>query len=184
MLLKKKGCKRMNKAGEVFYYDELQSPIGTLTICRSDQGICLVEFGDRESHQVAIQKWMDRWSYAPTLTYAPGQLEEAKRQLQEYFEGRRQRFELPLDLRGTSFQLQVWHALADIPYGEVCSYKMVAVSIGQPKAVRAVGGANNKNPVPIIIPCHRVIGANGSLVGFGGGLDIKQQLLRLEKAVT
>ena len=162
----------------------MQSPIGKLTICRSNLGICQIEFGEMETRQESLLKWLNRWSSAPVLEYAPGQLEQAKGQLQQYFEGSRQRFDLPLDLRGTSFQLQVWRALADIPYGEVCSYKTVAISIGQPKAVRAVGGANNKNPVPIIIPCHRVVGANGSLVGFGGGLDIKQQLLTLEQAVT
>lgn len=107
--------------------------------------------------------------------------ELAKLQLQEYFEGERKIFDLPLDMRGTDFQKQVWAALCDIPYGETCSYKALACAIGNPKASRAVGMANNKNPVSIVVPCHRVIGADGKLVGYAGGLDIKSALLQLEK---
>ena len=105
---------------------------------------------------------------------------EACRQLNEYFEGRRKEFSLPLQLKGTEFTLNVWNELRNIPYGEVRSYKEVAEAVGSPKAMRAVGNANNKNPIPIIIPCHRVIGANGKLVGFDWGLDIKERLLSLE----
>lgn len=107
-------------------------------------------------------------------------LTEAKKQLQEYFEGRRKEFNLPLLLRGTEFQKKVWQGLCTIPYGETISYKELAGIIGNPKAVRAVGGANNKNPIMIIVPCHRVIGADGSLVGFGCGLHVKKLLLELE----
>ncbi|MDO9492332.1 methylated-DNA--[protein]-cysteine S-methyltransferase [Acetobacterium sp.] len=99
----------------------------------------------------------------------------------EYLDGKRRSFDLPLSPQGTDFQLKVWKALRDIPYGAVCSYKEIAQAIGNEKACRAVGGANNKNPISIIIPCHRVIGADGSLVGYGGGLEIKKQLLKLEK---
>ena len=108
-------------------------------------------------------------------------LEEAIKQLDEYFKGERKNFHLPLKLKGTEFQKKVWRALLDIPYGETFSYKDVAKNIGNEKASRAVGNANNKNPLPIFIPCHRVIGANGKLVGYGGGLDIKIKLLELEK---
>lgn len=105
------------------------------------------------------------------------------RQLNEYFNGDRRQFDLPIDLCGTSFQKLVWQQLQTIPYGEVRSYKDVAQAMGAPKAVRAVGGANNRNPVSIIVPCHRVVGSNGSLVGYGGGLEVKEYLLRLEGAL-
>jgi methylated-DNA-[protein]-cysteine S-methyltransferase len=108
-------------------------------------------------------------------------LKKAAQELQEYFIGKRKRFDLPLSPQGTDFQQKVWKALQDIPYGAVCSYKDIARAIGNEKACRAVGGANNKNPISIIIPCHRVIGANGSLVGYGGGIEIKKQLLALEQ---
>jgi methylated-DNA-[protein]-cysteine S-methyltransferase len=106
---------------------------------------------------------------------------EAERQLRAYFDGRLRKFDLPLDLRGTEFQRRSWRALLEIPYGETRSYGDMARSIGKPKACRAVGMANHRNPVSIIVPCHRVIGADGSLVGYGGGLDVKKFLLNLEK---
>lgn len=105
----------------------------------------------------------------------------AHQQLQEYFSGLRQAFTVPLSMKGTEFQLAAWQALQTIPYGETASYKAVAEQIGRPKAMRAVGMANNRNPVAIIVPCHRVIGANGKLVGYGGGLDMKQWLLTHER---
>ena len=108
-------------------------------------------------------------------------LREAAQQLQNYLEGKRRSFTLTLDPKGTEFMLSVWKALQNIPYGETCSYKDIAERIGNPKACRAVGLANNKNPIPIFIPCHRVIGTNGKLVGYAGGLEIKEQLLNLEK---
>ncbi len=108
-------------------------------------------------------------------------IKKAYEQLKEYFNGQRTSFDLPLNPKGTEFQKKVWNALLDIPYGYTCSYKEIAVRIGNEKACRAVGSANNKNPIFIIIPCHRVIGKNGSLVGYGGGLHIKQKLLELEQ---
>lgn len=107
-------------------------------------------------------------------------IKEAFRQLSEYFSGKRKTFNLPLLLKGTDFQKQVWQALLKIPFGETRSYKQIAEAIGNPKAVRAVGMANNKNPLLIVVPCHRVIGANGKLVGYAVGLDKKEYLLRLE----
>jgi len=109
-------------------------------------------------------------------------LKEAARQLKSYFAGELKEFSLPLAPEGTAFMKQVWAALCEIPYGKTASYKDIAEKIGRPKAARAVGLANNRNPIPIIIPCHRVIGADGSLVGYGGGLDIKKRLLELEKS--
>lgn len=108
-------------------------------------------------------------------------IQKAFLQLSEYFRGERRQFDLPLNPRGTVFQKQVWEALLEIPYGETRSYKQIAEAIGNPKAVRAVGMANNRNPLLIVVPCHRVIGANGKLVGYGAGLDKKEFLLRLEK---
>lgn len=108
---------------------------------------------------------------------------EAYAQLSEYLNGKRKTFDLPFKMRGTQFQEQVWNALLDIPYGETRSYKQIAEAIGNPKAVRAVGMANNRNPLLIIVPCHRVIGKNGSLVGYGEGLEMKEFLLRLEKSL-
>lgn len=109
---------------------------------------------------------------------------EAKRQLDEYFAGRRKEFDFPLSMQGTEFQKKVWKALRQIPYGETRSYQEIAEAVGNKKACRAVGMANHHNPVLIAVPCHRVIGKNGSLVGYGGGLDVKKQLLELEKKFT
>ena len=108
-------------------------------------------------------------------------LKNAVRQLEQYFIGERQEFDLPIKLKGTDFQLKVWTALRNIPYGETCSYGELAKEIGNSKASRAVGGANNKNPILIIVPCHRVIGADGSMVGFGAGIGVKEYLLNLER---
>jgi O-6-methylguanine DNA methyltransferase len=105
---------------------------------------------------------------------------EAARQLRAYFAGQLRRFDLPLDMQGTEFQLRVWHELERIPYGETRSYRQIAEAVGAPRAVRAVGAANGANPIPIVVPCHRVIGANGKLVGYGGGLPLKKRLLELE----
>ena len=111
-------------------------------------------------------------------------LMEAARQLQAYFAGRLREFQLPLDIDGTGFQKRVWGQLAAIPYGETRSYRQIAQALGSPGAVRAVGAANGANPVPIVVPCHRVIGAKGKLVGYGGGLALKKRLLELEGCTT
>lgn len=108
-------------------------------------------------------------------------IEECFKQLNEYFKGERKEFNVPIEVEGSEFQKKVWNALLDIPYGETRSYKDIAIAIGNEKACRAVGMANNRNPISIIIPCHRVIGANGKLVGYGGGLNIKEKLLNIEK---
>lgn len=110
-------------------------------------------------------------------------IKEAYQQLSEYLKGERKEFDLPLNPKGTDFQKRVWRALCDIPYGEMRSYKQIAKAVGNSKAVRAVGMANNRNPITIVVPCHRVIGADGKLVGYGGGLEMKEFLLRLEKSL-
>lgn len=165
---------------EMLYYDELQSPIGPLTVCATEKGLCLIEFGSFYVKEAVIQQWSRTWAGNGGYQRDEARLAPAITQLKQYFAGELKAFDVQLDMRGTSFQLQVWEALKSIPYGNVCSYKDVAESIGRPKAVRAVGGANNKNPVPIVVPCHRVIGTDGTLIGYAGGPEIKRILLTLE----
>jgi methylated-DNA-[protein]-cysteine S-methyltransferase len=143
-----------------------KSSVGWLRLVASDHALLELSF---------VQK-----GTAPSQNRNPI-LKNACLQLGEYFAKKRQSFDLPLELNGTHFQKSVWRALQNIPYGETCSYQDIAKATGNPRAVRAVGGANNKNPMAIIIPCHRVIGASGDLVGFGGGLKKKEFLLGLEK---
>jgi methylated-DNA-[protein]-cysteine S-methyltransferase len=146
------------------------SPIGALLLAGSEAGLNLVSFSTgRHAREVDPQWREDRSAFA-----------EVVRQLKSYFAGQRTSFHVPLVLEGTEFQKKVWTALQKIPYGETVSYQELAVAIGRPKAVRAVGAANGANPIPIIIPCHRVIGNDGSLTGFGGGLPLKKRLLELE----
>lgn len=146
-------------------YQYLNSPIGFIKITANDEAINEVTFVENEEED------------------KPNALtQEAVNQLMEYFEGKRKVFDLPLSPIGTPFQQAVWKALCSIPYGETRSYGEIAKMIGNPKASRAVGMANNRNPISIIIPCHRVIGASGKLVGYGGGIDKKIYLLNLEKA--
>lgn len=121
-----------------------------------------------------------RFGYIDSATDETSLLSDAKKQLQEYFAGSRKTFDLPLHPYGTEFQKSVWKALQNIPYGETASYKDIAEAVGNEKASRAVGMANNKNPLPIFIPCHRVIGSNGKMVGYAGGLSIKEKLLEIE----
>lgn len=146
------------------------SPIGLLKIHTTEQGLCAIEF----LGEGVLPKEKSVSSPHPLL-------QQAVRELDEYFRGERRVFTLPLAPQGTPFQHSVWEALQRIPYGTTCSYGEIAATIGNPRASRAVGMANNKNPLPILIPCHRVIGADGRLVGYGGGLDIKKKLLALEQ---
>lgn len=152
-------------------YDLWQSPWGELLLAVSDKGVTQVTY-QQGDHPVSIPDTWERDIDA---------VSELKRQLQEYYEGKRQQFTLPLDPQGTEFQCQVWQALAVIPYGESRSYADIAHDIGRPKSMRAVGAANGRNPIAIIVPCHRVIGKDGSLTGYAGGLEVKQQLLRHER---
>ncbi len=117
------------------------------------------------------------------INYENAMTKQAYEEVVEYLAGKRKSFTVPILLKGSTFQLKVWNALLEIPYGETRSYKEIAESVGNPKAYRAVGGANNKNNIMILIPCHRVIGRDGSLVGFGGGLEVKEKLLDLEKRI-
>ena len=160
----------------------LQSPLGPLLAAATGRGLCMLEFADRRKLPAQAAD-LTRWYESPVIPGGGGSspiIEQAGRELEEYFGGRRRSFEVPLDLRGTPFQEQVWQELVRIPYGETISYEELATRIGRPGSQRAVGHANGRNRVPIIVPCHRVIQKNGQLRGYGGGLWRKQWLLELE----
>lgn len=167
--------------GVLLAYTEIDSPIGPLVLVASPKGLCKVEFGTFEGNREQREQWAQRWYGEYELAEQAEQLQPIAEQLTQYFKRERESFEGELDLQGTDFQKRVWLALLTIPYGETASYKHIAETIGSPKAVRAVGGANNQNPLPVIIPCHRIIGASGDLVGYGGGLQTKVHLLDLEQ---
>ncbi|WP_406676228.1 methylated-DNA--[protein]-cysteine S-methyltransferase [Moorella sp. ACPs] len=166
---------------ELFTITHYPSPIGNLTIVTGVAGLCRLSFPGEEPG--AIPSYLAQKFPGATITVEENgsSCREVMRQLDEYFDGRRFSFSLRLDLRGTPFQLAVWSALQKIPYGTTCSYSHIARVIGRPEAVRAVGQAIGRNPVGIIIPCHRVIGKDGRLVGFGGGLATKEWLLNFEE---
>ncbi len=146
------------------YIDYLDSPIGLVEIEASEQGVSHVNFFDTKNHAVNNSSHTDH----------------CKQQLEEYFAGIRREFDLTLDQQGTDFQRSVWGKLLEIPYGVQKAYRDIAEALNNPKAVRAVGAANGRNPISIIVPCHRVIGSNGTLTGYGGGLERKAWLLRHE----
>ena len=149
------------------YANTIKSPVGLVEVTASDAGVTSIYFVEQPQHQTRPNQHINQ-----CLT-----------ELGEYFDGNRKAFDVPLDPQGTEFQQQVWQALLEIPYGQMASYAEVASAINKPKAVRAVGAANGRNPLPIVIPCHRVIGTNGSLTGFGGGLEAKTFLLELERKI-
>jgi len=151
-----------------------EAPFGVLTVVGSDRGIRFVMFNNDAHPKPLEQLQISDTEIHDTVNVAISQLEE-------YFDGSRRSFDLPLDLRGTDFQVEAWNALAEIPYGHTASYGQQAASIGRPKAVRAIGGANGRNPVAIVLPCHRIVGADGSLTGFGGGIEVKKWLLDHEQ---
>ena len=142
----------------------METPAGRLLLCADEKGLCRICFDacrdEKDEHPLLLQ---------------------AEDELNEYFAGRRRRFSVPLSIHGSDFQKRVWRALADIPYGETAGYQEIACAVGNRNACRAVGMANHVNPLPIIIPCHRVVGKNGKLTGYAGGLEIKSLLLELEK---
>ena len=152
-------------------YKYIESPIGRLLLAGNGPGLKLIGFPSGKGMVTPDPDWIENLNCFP----------DAEKQLGKYFLGERRVFELELEPEGTPFQVAVLDALLQIPYGETRSYRDIAIGIGRPKAVRAVGAANGRNPLPIVIPCHRVIGANGSLIGFGGGLEAKTFLLDLEE---
>ena len=156
-----------------YYHKIIASPIGDLTLVATDAALIAIRFPGEDDARAPV----------PTLALTPDHpiLRAAGTQLGEYFAGARRVFDLPLAPQGTAFRVAVWQALLTVPFGETCSYATIARAIGQPTATRAVGAANGRNPIPIVIPCHRVIGADGSLTGFGGGLPTKRFLLDHER---
>jgi methylated-DNA-[protein]-cysteine S-methyltransferase len=150
----------------------VESPIGPLVLAGDREAVRHILFAEKGKAARAEAGWEESMS---------GAVGEAARQLREYFAGKRTEFDLPLSPDGTEFQKTVWRKLQGIPYGKTISYGELARRVGNPKASRAVGAANGRNPIPIVIPCHRVIGSNGKLTGFGGGLPVKEALLRLER---
>jgi methylated-DNA-[protein]-cysteine S-methyltransferase len=154
----------------MMYYCYLSTPVGDLLLAGDDDALSLVGFPKGKMRHDPESDWI--FNEKPFAA--------ARQQLEEYFAGERKDFDLSLHLSGTEFQISVLEELQRIPYGETTSYGDIAERIGRPKAMRAVGAANGRNPIPVIIPCHRVIGSGGDLTGFGGGLDTKEALLRLE----
>ena len=155
------------------HYCYLDSPIGRLLIAGDNDALRYIAFPEKSRPRKPERGWTESMQ---------GAVAAAAAQLREYFAGRRKEFDLPLLTEGTAFQRRVWKCLQTIPYGETISYAELARRAGNPKAARAVGSANGRNHIPIVIPCHRVIAADGSLGGFGGGLDVKQRLLALESS--
>src|SRR5918912_2157062 len=153
-------------------YDVVESPVGDLHVAATDRGLCRISYwGDRWEDELARQ-------FGVRVLRSP--LDDVRRELDEYFDGRRREFDLPLDLRVAPFHEAVLHELARVPYGRTETYGALAAKVGRPKAARAVGTVMNRNPIPIILPCHRIVGSNGSLTGYAGGLDVKRALLELE----
>ena len=158
-------------------YDVADSPVGELLLAATEHGVCRVSFDPDPDLDELAQ------TFGVRVLRVPSRLEGLQRELDEYFAGRRHAFDVPIDLRATPFQETVLHELARVPFGRVETYGSLAAKIGKPRAARAVGGALNRNPIAIVLPCHRVVGTNGSLVGYAGGLDRKAALLRLEGAL-
>jgi O-6-methylguanine DNA methyltransferase len=168
--------------GEVFATREFVSPIGVLRCAVGRGGVIRIAL-PRDGGDGFVGWLARRLPDAERVDWLP-ELDDLERELTEYFDGRLTRFGVPLDLRGTPFQVSVWRALLEIPYGETCSYAAIADQIGRPRAQRAVGAANGANPVPVLVPCHRVIASGGGLGGYGGGLDAKRRLLAFERAAV
>lgn len=158
---------------EIVNYCRTESPAGTLLLAATQQGLCILHFD---------QGWLPHPELGENWVESASALRPYTEQLEAYFQGNLREFTVALDLKGTAFQKKCWEALRRIPYGKTRSYGELARDVGSPRAFRAVGQANHNNPVAIIVPCHRVIGADGSLTGYGGGMKIKEFLLRLEGA--
>src|SRR5699024_2252644 len=166
------------------YYETMESPIGPLTITVDKKCGVRIDYGTPAHLEKSWKKWADRYLHAARFVHQPDCAQQVTDELTDYFHGSRRYFPLAIPLYRTPFQRHVWEALVDtIPFGDTTSYKSIAIAIGNAQAVRAVGGAVNKNPLSIVVPCHRVIGANGKMVGYNGGLDKKIYLLKHEKKI-
>ena len=161
-------------------FDVVDSPIGPLLVAATEHGLCRVWFRpDPERQLDSLAR-----TFGPRVLRSHASVASAERQLDEYFDGRRESFELDVDLRAAApFARTVLEELGRVPYGQTTTYGTLAAKVGAPRAARAVGTVMNRNPIPIVLPCHRVVGANGSLTGYAGGLDLKERLLRLEGAL-
>ena len=163
----------------MIYYSSIKSPVGAIFFALRNNYICLLSLGrnaDEDFHRYLSRVYDDE-----PVKLSTSKLQHMINQLNEYFAGVRTEFDIPVKPEGTDFQQQVWQALLDLPYGRVISYGDLAVKLNNPGGMRAVGAANGKNPIPILIPCHRVIAADGSLGGYTGGLDIKRKILDIEQ---
>jgi methylated-DNA-[protein]-cysteine S-methyltransferase len=160
-------------------FDVADTPVGPLLLAVTERGLCRISFDpepERETEELAR-------TFGVRVLRVPREVDHVRRELDEYFEGRRRGFDLPLDLRGrTGFAREILERLSRVPYGQVTTYGLLAAEAGKPRAARAVGMVMNRNPIPIVLPCHRVVGSSGSLVGYGGGLERKRLLLELEHA--
>jgi len=165
---------------EKLHVARFESPIGEMRVAGSERGLAYLELPQASGR--GLSGWLRRFADGAQVEEAYAPFRTSIAQLLEYLEGKRQVFDLPLDLRGTPFQARVYEAVARIPYGRTRSYAQIAEEVGQPKAVRAVGSANGANPIPLIVPCHRVIASDGRLGGYGGGLPLKAKLLAMESA--
>ena len=157
-----------------------ETAIGPVRLAATDAGLCKIALGEETPE--AFAAWLARWVGPAALAPQAALLQRTVEQLNAYLAGRLRDFDLPLDLRGTPFQRAVWQAVAGVPYGQTATYGQIAAQIGSPGAARAVGAANGANPLPVVIPCHRILGSDGALRGYGGGLHVKQYLLSLEQA--
>jgi O-6-methylguanine DNA methyltransferase len=172
---------------ETLHCIKMNSAVGPLFLAASSHGLVALEFDARLPGQQSIRpnpRHLQEEKKGTAFEHSPRRMRRYVSQLEEYFAGGRREFTFPLDLRGTDFQLACWRALLAIPYGETRSYGDIARAVGKPNAFRAVGMANNRNPIAIVVPCHRVIASDGTLCGYGGGLDVKRKLLELEGALT
>jgi O-6-methylguanine DNA methyltransferase len=165
-----------------FVVGEVETPVGVFGAALTSRGLGRLIFPGEPFEQ--CDAWVARWEPKAVPSDDQASLQQLGEQLTAYFEGTLREFTVPIDMRGTPFQLRVWSALQDVGYGELRTYAQVASGIGASQAVRAVGAANGANPVPIIVPCHRIIGSNGRLVGYGGGLNLKRRLLELEGVMS
>lgn len=157
---------------------ETASPAATIRLAATEKGLCYIALGDESS--AAFEAWLAQRVGSPLPNAHAPIFQQASQQIRAYLDGTLTTFDLPLDLRGTPFQQAVWDAVAQVPFAQRTTYGQLAAQIGRPQAARAVGAANGANPLPLIVPCHRVVGSNGTLCGYGGGLAVKAFLLALE----
>lgn len=170
-----------SKHKQVIYSTRFETPLGPMMACAVEEGICLLEFTDRKMLETELKTITQRLK-APIIQGHSRHFDQLKKELDEYFAGKRKQFTVPLSTPGSPFQHAVWNLLQTIPYGTTRSYKQQAIKLNRPEAVRAIAGANGMNRIAILIPCHRVIGEDGSLTGYGGGLFRKQWLLQMERS--